>query len=260
MYSILHISDLHRSKDEPIDNRSLLASLVADRDRYVLETPRIPPPDAVIVSGDLIEGASIGAEDWEESLKTQHEVAYSFLTGLCKHSCKTAEASRMLLTPGNHDVCWKASLRAMGSVANNQSPSDVSCLLSFSQTPHTDGRGLSENCLGVTNEAVSLNSEWIAIRNLLVRLSTMESIPEAFRLSELVGSDWANCVNYELLRRGILDSIGAGRLLLAMPAQSSAVQWVRAAMELRDARHAYNLKIVRLGITVFKVPRCDLTT
>ena len=152
MYSILHISDLHRSKDEPIDNRSLLASLVADRDRYVLETPRIPPPDAVIVSGDLIEGASIGAEDWEESLKTQHEVAYSFLTGLCKHFLN-GDKSRMILTPGNHDVCWNTSFRAMKSVANNQYPSDV--LASIIQPSSTYRWSWPERKLfRITNEAV----------------------------------------------------------------------------------------------------------
>ena len=29
MFSILHISDLHRSRDEPVDNDSLIAALLA---------------------------------------------------------------------------------------------------------------------------------------------------------------------------------------------------------------------------------------
>lgn len=51
---MLHISDLHRSRDEPVDNDLLVAALLADRDRYMGETPIVPTPDAIIVSGDLI--------------------------------------------------------------------------------------------------------------------------------------------------------------------------------------------------------------
>jgi len=46
MFTILHISDLHRSRDEPVDNDSLVAALVADRDRYSGETPVVPAPNA----------------------------------------------------------------------------------------------------------------------------------------------------------------------------------------------------------------------
>lgn len=59
MVSILHISDLHRSPDDPISNDVLISSLVADRDHYVAEDPPVPAPEAIIVSGDLIQGASL---------------------------------------------------------------------------------------------------------------------------------------------------------------------------------------------------------
>ncbi|WP_219845586.1 hypothetical protein, partial [Burkholderia cepacia] len=39
MFTLLHISDLHRSPHDPIENASLLGALLADQDRYLVETP-----------------------------------------------------------------------------------------------------------------------------------------------------------------------------------------------------------------------------
>ncbi|MFZ3178763.1 MAG: hypothetical protein WBO09_23815 [Methylocystis silviterrae] len=53
MFTILHISDLHRSREEPVDNDSLIAALLGDGDRYLGEMPPVPRPGAIVVSGDL---------------------------------------------------------------------------------------------------------------------------------------------------------------------------------------------------------------
>ena len=39
--SMLHISDLHRSPEDPISNEELVSARLHDRDRYVNETPPI---------------------------------------------------------------------------------------------------------------------------------------------------------------------------------------------------------------------------
>ena len=65
MFSILHISDLHRSANEPIRNETLVAALLQDRDRYTTETPQIPSPNAIVVSGDLIHGAPWQHDDYQ---------------------------------------------------------------------------------------------------------------------------------------------------------------------------------------------------
>lgn len=124
MFSILHISDLHRSRDEPVDNDSLVAALLADCDRYVGETPRVPLPDAIVVSGDLIQGARIGAHNWQQSMKDQYEVAGGFLTALCNRFLD-GDKSRMVLVPGNHDVCWNTSRSAMERVSATDYPKEV---------------------------------------------------------------------------------------------------------------------------------------
>ena len=113
MFSILHISDLHRSKEEPIDNNSLIAALLADHDRYMGESPQIPPVGAIVVSGDLIQGAQIGAPNWQQSMEDQYAVAEGFLSELCDRFLD-GDRSRMVLIPGNHDVCWNTSRRGDG--------------------------------------------------------------------------------------------------------------------------------------------------
>jgi 3',5'-cyclic AMP phosphodiesterase CpdA len=79
MFSILHISDLHRSPDEPVDNHSLIAALLNDLDRYMGETPVVPSPDAVVVSGDLVQGVRLGEEGWKQNIRRQYQVASEFL-------------------------------------------------------------------------------------------------------------------------------------------------------------------------------------
>lgn len=128
MLSLLHISDLHRSQDEPIDNDSLLASLVADFDRYLGEDPKIPPPEAIVVSGDLIQGMPLGAPNWEESIKDQYRIADTFLTQLCERFLN-GDRRAMILVPGNHDVCWNTSFSAMREVAPDIYPSKLHAAL-----------------------------------------------------------------------------------------------------------------------------------
>ena len=82
MYSILHLSDLHRSHSEPIANDTLIASLLADCDRFRIETPEIPSPDALVVSGDIIWGARLGQAKFETSISQLYQVATEFHVAL----------------------------------------------------------------------------------------------------------------------------------------------------------------------------------
>lgn len=124
MFSILHISDLHRSQDEPMDNKSIVAALVADRDRYVRETPQVPSPQAIVISGDLIAGAPLESDNCKQSIQAQYEVTGSFMDELCDLFLE-GDKRRIVLTPGNHDVCWNTSLQAMEEVPKSEYPNDV---------------------------------------------------------------------------------------------------------------------------------------
>lgn len=124
LFTILHISDLHRSREEPIDNDSLIAALLGDSDRYLGETPPVPQPSAIVVSGDLIQGAPIGADGWQDSVRDQYRVAEAFLDRLVTRFL-AGDRSKLIIVPGNHDVCWNTSLAAMERVSEDQWPKDV---------------------------------------------------------------------------------------------------------------------------------------
>jgi len=118
MYTLLHISDLHRSPTEPVDNATLLAALLNDQDRCRSETPEIPSPDAIVVSGDIIQGARIGQDNWQRVIQEQYEAAEDFLCNLTA-KLLNGDRSRLILVPGNHDVCWNTAYGAMQRVPDD---------------------------------------------------------------------------------------------------------------------------------------------
>lgn len=128
MFTILHISDLHRSREEPIDNDSLIAALLGDSDRYLGETPPVPQPGAIVVSGDLIQGVGIGADKWVDSICDQYRVAGAFLDQLATRFL-AGDRSKIVIVPGNHDVCWNTSFAAMERVPADQWPQNVQSAL-----------------------------------------------------------------------------------------------------------------------------------
>jgi len=78
MFSLLHISDLHRSAEDPIANDELLESLSTDRGRYTKSDPPVRAPDAIIVSGDVIQGVKLGTANSTIALRDQYGVAEDF--------------------------------------------------------------------------------------------------------------------------------------------------------------------------------------
>ena len=143
----------------------------------------------------------------------------------------------MILTPGNHDVCWNTSFRAMKSVANNQYPSDV--LASIIQPSSTYRWSWPERKLfRITNEAVyeqRMDRYWEFMDSFYNGVDLRFPIDRArgFQLFEL-------CKQRVLV--AAFDSIdGNDCFSYAGSIARGAVG--KCAMELRDARHAYNLKI-----------------
>jgi predicted MPP superfamily phosphohydrolase len=120
--TILHISDLHRSSSDPITNDELISALIGDRDRYILEDPSITKPDIIVVSGDLIQGVSLGIIDYEREIEDQYSIAEKFLDELVKRFL-SGDRSRIIIIPGNHDVDWNTAKDAMLKIEDlNQYP------------------------------------------------------------------------------------------------------------------------------------------
>ena len=57
-------------------------------------------------------------------MKDQYAVANSFLTALCDRFLD-GDRSRMVLIPGNHDICWNTSRLAMEQVPDAECPSNL---------------------------------------------------------------------------------------------------------------------------------------
>lgn len=115
--SILHISDLHRSKDREITNEALLTSLLNDRDHYTTESPLVKAPDIIIVSGDVIRGS--GDDDTGKEIKRQYDQALAFMNELTDQFLD-GDKSRIIIIPGNHDIDWKYSKESMAKVDPEQ--------------------------------------------------------------------------------------------------------------------------------------------
>ncbi|MGH7705198.1 MAG: metallophosphoesterase family protein [Candidatus Dormibacteria bacterium] len=119
------MSDLHRTETDPIGNDELISTLVADRDRYTAEDPQIPGPEAVVVSGDLVQGAGPGSVDPDAEVGDQYEVAVDLLARLAERFAE-GDRSRVLVVPGNHDVEWHVARQAMTAVDAAAVPKDLS--------------------------------------------------------------------------------------------------------------------------------------
>lgn len=124
MFTILHISDLHRSPDDPVSNAELISSLLADRDHYAAEEPCIGPPEAIVVSGDLIHGASLDHPGPKNEIENQYETALEFLSALTDRFL-FGDRSRVIIVPGNHDVDWNTALTGLKRVRPENLPPNL---------------------------------------------------------------------------------------------------------------------------------------
>lgn len=127
-FSILHISDLHRSPRDPISNDELISALVSDRDRYIREDPSIPAPEAIIVSGDIIQGVPLGTKDFAKEIKDQYATAEGFLDELVRRFLG-GDRSHLVMVPGNHDIDWNTALSALTSVEEKDIPAQLGAAL-----------------------------------------------------------------------------------------------------------------------------------
>lgn len=115
MFTLLQISDLHRAASEPFSNEEIMSSLVADVERYPTDRPSISKPDAIIVSGDLVQGLPLHSPTYPAGLVAQYEVALDLLKRLTDMFL-AGDRAKLVMIPGNHDVDFNQSLAAMTEV------------------------------------------------------------------------------------------------------------------------------------------------
>lgn len=127
-FSILHISDLHRSPHDPISNDELISALVSDRDRYIHEDPPIAIPEAIVISGDIIQGVSLGTDDFAAKIAEQYADAEEFLDELVRRFLD-GDRSRLVMVPGNHDIDWNTARSAFERVHEEDIPLNLETIL-----------------------------------------------------------------------------------------------------------------------------------
>jgi hypothetical protein len=135
MFSILHITDLHRAKGDPISNSELLSALISDRERYEREDPPIRPPDAIVVSGDVIQGVGLNAADYQRELANQYDAGFDLLASLTDRFLD-GDRSKVVIVPGNHDVDWNVAFASMEPVADHDMPAGLPGALYEPSSPY----------------------------------------------------------------------------------------------------------------------------
>jgi len=117
IFTVLHLSDLHRNEDGEVKNDQLLTSLVLDSDNYTNPNfENIPRPNLIIISGDLIYGSRNPDDNLAfNEVREQYKEAISFLDMLAIEFFD-GDKSKIIIVPGNHDVSWNISKKSMEKV------------------------------------------------------------------------------------------------------------------------------------------------
>ena len=121
--TIIHISDIHRDKGNPISNEALLAALLLDIEKY--KDLGIEKPDLLLVSGDIVRG--IGFNETVDELEKQYDEAFLFLQEL-SNELFNGDKSRIVIVPGNHDVNWLTSKNSMDLIDDQKVITDKGIL------------------------------------------------------------------------------------------------------------------------------------
>jgi len=125
--SILHLSDLHRDLSNEISNSALIESLCRDRERYV-DDENIQPPDLVVISGDLIQGAKLDDSDATKEIERQYEQAEEFLTNIANEFL-SGNKQKIIIVPGNHDVNSEIFMSSINKVDIDNTKSEYKNIL-----------------------------------------------------------------------------------------------------------------------------------
>lgn len=123
---IVHISDLHRSRENPISNAALLNSLLNDIDSYEASPLCIVNPDVLIISGDIVQG-STDPVNASRIIKAQYDEALNFINELT-NKLFNGDKSRVIIIPGNHDISWTESNSSMILLEENKIVSEKGIL------------------------------------------------------------------------------------------------------------------------------------
>ena len=88
---VLHISDLHRTLDEPVKNSEVVSDLL----KALRDIDNVEKVDLIVLSGDIVQSAS--QKEYDEARECIKALTEKLLGG---------DATKLIVVPGNHDVDW----------------------------------------------------------------------------------------------------------------------------------------------------------
>ncbi len=91
---------------------------------HLNEDPKVPAPEAIIVSGDIIQGVGLDVPNFEVELAQQYAAAEEFLDELVVRFLD-GDRSRLILIPGNHDVDWNTAFASLEPVDRKDFPPNL---------------------------------------------------------------------------------------------------------------------------------------
>ncbi len=92
------------------------------------EFPAIRAPDAIVVSGDIIQGVPLGTLNYEAELAKQYAAAEEFLGELVRRFLG-GDRSRLVMVPGNHDVDWNTAFASFEELDEVRIPENLAAEL-----------------------------------------------------------------------------------------------------------------------------------
>lgn len=175
MFTIMHLSDLHRSRNDSISNDELLSAIISDIDRFGHETPQISKPNAIVITGDIVQGLKVDSSDYPHLLEKQYDEAYNFCEMLSKEIF-SGDRSKIVILPGNHDVDWNKTRQEM--IRIDPMPSEISKLLF---APQSDYRWSWESLqLFKIQDPKAYENKLLFFRNFINRFYRSTNISDNF--------------------------------------------------------------------------------
>lgn len=247
MHSILQISDLHRSTGEPIDNDTLLSVVLADCDRF---SSQYTAPSAIVVSGDLVQGARTDNPSWQEEMRSQFETATDFIGRLCEEVLD-GDRSSVAIVQGNHDVCWNTSLASMEKVPKTEYPKDIRKELAGVDSMYR--WSWKEQALYRIKDPVKHEQRLSAYWDFFEDFYQNTNLPIPVNRNR--GFHFFELVNRRILLAGFESTHGNDHLRFSGALTPGVVG--RCALEMRKLEHFYDLRMAVWHHSIYGPPHRD---
>ncbi len=160
---LIHLSDLHRTGNDPFTNAELITGIRMDLHQMKDLGDDFTSPDAIVVTGDLVQGVGLHETDRLLAQKKQNDEALDFLNEIAD-TFVGGDRSRVVILPGNHDIDRYTAKLGMQKVDDSAYPKDLNRELS---DPNSKFRWCwKERCLFQISDATQYDKKMDGFREV----------------------------------------------------------------------------------------------